>query len=188
MCRSTWAARIGSAGTRLRIAGRAASEAPAEAIAPAVTAPPPAVAEAPAKAPAKHKLKREFEALPEEIERLEGEVVATSGRERPVFRDCAEAEADLAALADLQAMLEARIERWMELEAPATGRASAFGARLRLGKKGRGVHGERPYGAGLGSVSLWVLIPACASARNPWWWGRTSAMCPGSSRRGMDNT
>ena len=114
-------------GRALRIAESGfASEAPAEAIAPAVTAPPPAVAEAPAKAPAKlsYKLKRELEALPEEIERLEGEVearqAAVSG---PDFfsRDRAEAEADLAALADLQATLEARIERWMELEALATG-------------------------------------------------------------------
>ena len=114
-------------GRALRIAESGfASEAPAEAIAPAVTAPPPAAAEAPAKAPAKlsYKLKRELEALPEEIERLEGEVearqAAVSG---PDFfsRDRAEAEADLAALADLQATLEARIERWMELEALATG-------------------------------------------------------------------
>ena len=114
-------------GRALRIAESGfASEAPAEAIAPAVTALPPAVAEAPAKAPAKlsYKLKRELEALPEEIERLEGEVearqAAVSG---PDFfsRDRAEAEADLAALADLQATLEARIERWMELEALATG-------------------------------------------------------------------
>ena len=101
-------------GRALRIAESGfASEAPAEAIAPAVTAPPPAVAEAPAKAPAKlsYKLKRELEALPEEIERLEGEVearqAAVSGSDF-FARDRAEAEADLAALADLQATLEAR--------------------------------------------------------------------------------
>ena len=114
-------------GRTLRIAESGfASEAPAEAIAPAVTAPVPAVAEAPAKARSKlsYKLKRELEALPDEIEQLEGEVearqAAVSG---PDFfsRDRAEAEADLAALADLQATLEARIERWMELEALATG-------------------------------------------------------------------
>ena len=66
-------------GRTLRVAESGfASEAPAEAIAPAVTAPLPAVAEAPAKARAKlsYKLKRELEALPEEIERLEGEVEA----------------------------------------------------------------------------------------------------------------
>ena len=36
-------------------------------------------------------------------------------------RDRAEAEAALGSLAQLQATLEARIERWMELEALATG-------------------------------------------------------------------
>ena len=116
-------------GRTLRIAESGfASEAPAEAAAP--TAPPLAAAPAPekaqAKAPAKlsYKLKRELEALPEEIERLEGEVEARQAAvSDPAFfsRDRAEAEAALAALAELQATLEARIERWMELEALATG-------------------------------------------------------------------
>jgi ATP-binding cassette subfamily F protein uup len=117
-------------GRTLRIAESGfASEAPAEAAAP--TAPPLAAAPAPekkaqAKAPAKlsYKLKRELEALPEEIERLEGEVETRQAAvSDPAFfsRDRAEAEAALAALAELQATLEARIERWMELEALATG-------------------------------------------------------------------
>jgi ATP-binding cassette subfamily F protein uup len=114
-------------GRALRVAESGfASEAPAEAIAPAVTAPPPAVAQAPAQAPVKlsYKLKRELEALPEEIEQLEGEVEAGQAAvSDPDFfaRDRAEAEAALAALAELQATLESRIERWMELEALATG-------------------------------------------------------------------
>ena len=114
-------------GRTLRIAESGfASEAPAEEAAPAVTAPPPSAAPAPAKAPAKlsYKLKRELEALPEEIERLEGEVEARQAAvSDPDFfsRDRAEAEAALAALAELQATLETRIERWMELEALATG-------------------------------------------------------------------
>ena len=104
------------------------SEAPAEAAAHAAA--PPAAAPAPEKAQAKtpaklsYKLKRELEALPEEIERLEGEVEARQAAvSDPAFfsRDRAEAEAALAALAELQATLEARIERWMELEALATG-------------------------------------------------------------------
>lgn len=116
-------------GRTLRIAESGfASEAPAEAAAP--TAPPLAASPAPekaqAKAPAKlsYKLKRELEALPEEIERLEGEVETRQAAvSDPAFfsRDRAEAEAALAALAELQATLEARIERWMELEALATG-------------------------------------------------------------------
>lgn len=116
-------------GRTLRIAESGfASEAPAEAAAP--TAPPLAAAPAPekaqAKAPAKlsYKLKRELEALPEEIERLEGEVETRQAAvSDPDFfsRDRAEAEAALAALAELQATLEARIERWMELEVLATG-------------------------------------------------------------------
>jgi ATP-binding cassette subfamily F protein uup len=116
-------------GRTLRVAESGfASEAPAEAAAP--PAPPPAAAPAPekaqVKAPAKlsYKLKRELEALPEEIERLEGEVETRQAAvSDPAFfsRDRAEAEAALAALAELQATLEARIERWMELEALATG-------------------------------------------------------------------
>ncbi len=116
-------------GRTLRIAESGfASDAPAEAAAP--TAPSLAAAPAPekaqAKAPAKlsYKLKRELEALPEEIERLEGEVETRQAAvSDPAFfsRDRAEAEAALAALAELQATLEARIERWMELEALATG-------------------------------------------------------------------
>ena len=118
-------------GRTLRVAESGfASEAPAEAIAPGVTAPPPAAAPAPekarAKAPAKlsYNLKRELEGLPGEIERLEGEVEARQAAvSDPDFfsRDRAEAETALAALAELQATLEARIERWMELEALATG-------------------------------------------------------------------
>jgi ATP-binding cassette subfamily F protein uup len=116
-------------GRTLRIAESGfASDAPAEAAAP--TAPSLAAAPAPekaqAKAPAKlsYKLKRELEALPEEIERLEGEVETRQAAvSDPAFfsRDRAEAAAALAALAELQATLEARIERWMELEALATG-------------------------------------------------------------------
>ena len=114
-------------GRTLRVAESGfASEAPAEAIAPAVAPPRPAAAQAPAKAPAKlsYMLKRELEALPEEIERLEGEVEARQAAvSDPDFfsRDRAETEAALGALAELQATLEARIERWMELEALATG-------------------------------------------------------------------
>ena len=51
---------------------------------------------------------------------MEARQAAVSGSDF-FSRDRAEAEADLAALADLQATLEARIERWMELEALATG-------------------------------------------------------------------
>ena len=114
-------------GRTLRVAESGfANEARAEAIAPGVTPPPPAAAQTPAKAPVKlsYKLKRELEALPEEIERLEGEVEARQAAvSDPDFfsRDRAEAEAALATLAELQATLEARIERWMELEALATG-------------------------------------------------------------------
>jgi ATP-binding cassette subfamily F protein uup len=113
-------------GRTLRVAESGfANEARAEAIAPGVT-PPPAAAQTPEKAPVKlsYKLKRELEALPEEIERLEGEVEARQAAvSDPDFfsRDRAEAEAALATLAELQATLEARIERWMELEALATG-------------------------------------------------------------------
>jgi ATP-binding cassette subfamily F protein uup len=113
-------------GRTLRVAESGfANEARAEAIAPGVT-PPPAAAQTPAKAPVKlsYKLKRELEALPEEIERLEGEVEArqVAVSDPDLFsRDRAEAEAALATLAELQATLEARIERWMELEALATG-------------------------------------------------------------------
>jgi ATP-binding cassette subfamily F protein uup len=116
-------------GRTLRVAESGfASEAPAEAAAHAAA--PPAAAPAPEKAQAKtpaklsYKLKRELEALPEEIERLEGEVETRQAAvSDPAFfsRDRAEAEAALAALAELQATLEARIERWMELEALATG-------------------------------------------------------------------
>ncbi len=116
-------------GRTLRVAESGfASEAPGAEAAPAVTASAetPAAPKAPPKAPAKlsYKLKRELEALPEEIERLEGEVeVRQAAVSDPDFfsRDRAEAEADLAALAELQGTLEARIERWMELEALATG-------------------------------------------------------------------
>ena len=116
-------------GRTLRVAESGfASEASAEAAAHAAA--PPAAAPAPEKAQAKtpaklsYKLKRELEALPEEIERLEGEVEARQAAvSDPAFfsRDRAEAEVALAALAELQATLEARIERWMELEALATG-------------------------------------------------------------------
>jgi len=116
-------------GRTLRVAESGfASEAPGAEAAPAVTASAetPAAPKAPPKAPAKlsYKLKRELEALPEEIERLEGEVeVRQAAVSDPDFfsRDRAEAEAALAALAELQGTLEARIERWMELEALATG-------------------------------------------------------------------
>jgi ATP-binding cassette subfamily F protein uup len=116
-------------GRTLRVAESGfASEAPAAEAAPAVTASAetPAAPKAPPKVPAKlsYKLKRELEALPEEIERLEGEVEARQAAvSDPDFfsRDREEAEAVLGALAQLQATLEARIERWMELEALATG-------------------------------------------------------------------
>jgi ATP-binding cassette subfamily F protein uup len=116
-------------GRTLRVAESGfASEAPAAEAAPAVmaSAETPAAPKAPPKVPAKlsYKLKRELEALPEEIERLEGEVEARQAAvSDPDFfsRDREEAEAVLGALAQLQATLEARIERWMELEALATG-------------------------------------------------------------------
>ena len=65
---------------------------------------------------------------------MEARQAAVSGSDF-FARDRAEAEADLAALADLQATLEARIERWMELEALATGRARRQQAGLRLERK-----------------------------------------------------
>ena len=116
-------------GRTLRVAESGfASEVPVAEAAPAVvaSAEPPAAPKTPPKAPAKlsYKLKRELEALPEEIERLEGEVEARQAAvsDPDLFsRDRAEAEAALAALAELQGTLEARIERWMELEALATG-------------------------------------------------------------------
>ncbi len=116
-------------GRTLRVAESGfADEAPVAEAAPAVaeSAETLAAPKAPPKAPAKlsYKLKRELEALPEEIEQLEGEVETRQAAvsDPDLFsRDRAEAEAALAALAELQATLEARIERWMELEALATG-------------------------------------------------------------------
>ncbi len=78
-------------------------------------------------APAKltYKLQRELDALPDEIERLEGELGALQAEvaspalyERP--RD--EVEAKLARLSETQARLDAAVERWAELEAQASAR------------------------------------------------------------------
>ena len=78
------------------------------------------------KKPAKlsYKLQRELDALPAEIERLEGEVAAFEAKVGdPAFyqQDAATVTATLEALGARQAELDAAMERWMELEALAAG-------------------------------------------------------------------
>ncbi|MFB9148115.1 ATP-binding cassette domain-containing protein [Halomonas alkalicola] len=78
------------------------------------------------KKPAKlsYKLQRELDALPAEIERMEGEVAAFEAKVGdPAFyqQDAATVTATLEALGALQAELDAAMERWMELEALAAG-------------------------------------------------------------------
>jgi ABC transport system ATP-binding/permease protein len=91
---------------------------------PAVSAPAPSGA--PARKPAKlsYKLQRELDGLPAQIERLEQEVAAFEARiGDPAFYqgDADEVTATLEALGATQAELDAAMERWMELEALATG-------------------------------------------------------------------
>lgn len=111
-----WAAR----GRTLRVAdsGFAVAAAPE---APAVVAQAPA-AKGTGNRSSKlsYKLKRELDGLPDEIAVLEGEVAAQSAAlEDPAFfqQDRAASEAALSALAATQAKLDARLERWLELEA-----------------------------------------------------------------------
>ncbi|WP_302139080.1 ATP-binding cassette domain-containing protein [Halomonas alkalicola] len=78
------------------------------------------------KKPAKlsYKLQRELDALPAEIERMEGEVAAFEAKVGdPAFyqQDAATVTATLEALGARQAELDAAMERWMELEALAAG-------------------------------------------------------------------
>ncbi|GHE22996.1 ATP-binding cassette domain-containing protein [Halomonas urumqiensis] len=71
-----------------------------------------------------YKLQRELDALPAEIERLEGEVAAFEAEVGdPAFYqgDADSVTATLEALADKQAALDAAMERWMDLEALAAG-------------------------------------------------------------------
>ncbi len=98
----------------------------------AAAAPQREGSEAPAAAPKKpsprkltYKLQRELDALPDEIERLEGElgslqaeVASPALYERP--RE--EVEAKLARLSETQQRLDAAVERWAELEDQATAR------------------------------------------------------------------
>nr|WP_269816224.1 ATP-binding cassette domain-containing protein [Halomonas sp. G15] len=81
-----------------------------------------------ARKPAKlsYKLQRELDGLPAEIERLEGEVAGFEAQVGdPGFyqREASEVTATLEALAARQAELDAAMERWMELEAQASGEA-----------------------------------------------------------------
>ncbi len=73
-----------------------------------------------------YKLQRELDGLPAEIERLEGEVAGFEAQVGdPGFyqREAGEVTATLEALAARQAELDAAMERWMELEAQASGEA-----------------------------------------------------------------
>ncbi|WP_416137480.1 ATP-binding cassette domain-containing protein [Halomonas sp. HK25] len=93
---------------------------------PAASAPASSGTIAPAKKPAKlsYKLQRELDALPAEIERLEGEVAkfeATMGDPGFYQQDATQVAATLEALGARQAELDAAMERWMELEAMAAG-------------------------------------------------------------------
>ncbi|WP_300273151.1 ATP-binding cassette domain-containing protein [Halomonas sp.] len=88
---------------------------------------PPARQEA-ARKPGKlsYKLQRELDALPAEIERLEAEVAAFEARVGdPGFyqQEATRVTATLEAMAARQAELDAAMERWMELEAQASGEA-----------------------------------------------------------------
>ncbi|ERS88959.1 ATP-binding cassette domain-containing protein [Halomonas sp. PBN3] len=88
---------------------------------------PPARQEA-ARKPAKlsYKLQRELDALPGEIERLEAEVAEFEARVGdPGFyqQEATRVTATLEAMAARQAALDAAMERWMELEAQASGEA-----------------------------------------------------------------
>ncbi|MEQ5802801.1 ATP-binding cassette domain-containing protein [Halomonas sp. H10-9-1] len=71
-----------------------------------------------------YKLQRELDGLPAEIERLEGEVAGFEARVGdPGFyqQEAGKVTATLEALAARQAELDAAMERWMELEAQASG-------------------------------------------------------------------
>nr|WP_221202624.1 ATP-binding cassette domain-containing protein [Halomonas campaniensis] len=80
------------------------------------------------KKPAKlsYKLQRELDGLPAEIERLEGKVAEFEAKVGdPAFyqQEADAVTATLEALAETQAALDAAMERWMELEAMASGDA-----------------------------------------------------------------
>ncbi|MCP1365981.1 ABC transporter ATP-binding protein, partial [Halomonas sp. BBD48] len=73
-----------------------------------------------------YKLQRELDVLPATIEALEEEIAAFETRiSQPDFyqQDNAEVTRVLAALTEKQNELDATMERWMELEAMATGEA-----------------------------------------------------------------
>ena len=93
-------------------------------VAPAPTASP--ATNGPPRKPVKlsYKLQRELDGLPAEIERLEGEVAsfeATVGDPGFYQQDADTVASTLASLSDRQAELDAAMERWMELEAMASG-------------------------------------------------------------------
>jgi ABC transport system ATP-binding/permease protein len=97
-----------------------AGEAPVKAR--AADRPKPEVANRPAKL--SYKLQRELDGLPANIERLEAEVAAFEAKVGdPAFyqQDADAVTATLQSLSDKQAELDAAMERWMELEALATG-------------------------------------------------------------------
>ncbi len=97
---------------------------PVAEVAPAPSAPSDTAG--PTRKPVKlsYKLQRELDGLPAEIERLEGEVArleATVGDPGFYQQDADTVASMLAALGERQAELDAAMERWMELEAMASG-------------------------------------------------------------------
>ncbi|HSH49664.1 MAG TPA: ABC transporter ATP-binding protein, partial [Halomonas sp.] len=99
-----------------------------EPVAQPAPAPAPAAQTAAATSPRRvklsYKLQRELDGLPAEIERLEAAVAEHEARiSEPSFyqQDSDTVTATLQALSDSQAELEAALERWMELEAQASG-------------------------------------------------------------------